>query len=308
VITVVGEALIDLVLEPQGTLTSALGGAPFNTARTCGRLGADVSFVGSISVDRFGTRLFDQLAADRVRTDNVRRCQEPTTLAVAELDDRGTARYRFYIEGTSAPALGEVLDVSQGMLFVGGLGLVLQPMATTVEAIVAGASGGAAIMVDVNARPEIVTDRQQFVSRVERVLRSADVVKVSDEDLAYLDPGQPPVDAARRLLGAGPKAVLMTAGGDGVMVITRNGEQRVAVEPVDVVDTIGAGDAFSGGFMTWWTEAALGAADLSSIDHVAAAAEAACTVAGVVCSRRGADPPWRHELPDSWSAHAERRR
>jgi fructokinase len=194
------------------------------------------------------------------------------------------------------------------MLFAGGLGLVLQPMATVVEAILAGASGDVAIMVDVNARPAIVSDRREYVARVERVLRSAHVVKVSDEDLAYLEPGQPPIDVARRLLAAGPRAVLLTAGGDGVVVLTRERKHRVAVEPVEVVDTIGAGDAFSGGFMSWWAASELSTAELSSIDHVVAAVEAACTVAAEVCSRRGADPPWRHELPDSWSDHAERRR
>ena len=305
-ITVVGEALVDLVLDSEGRLTSALGGAPFNTARTCGRLGADVTFAGSVSVDRFGTMLFDQLGRDHVGTDRVVRCDAPTTLAVAELDERGAADYRFYIDGTSAAAFSARLAVASGMLFAGGLGLVVQPMAATIEAIVADAGDEVTVVVDFNARPAIVSDREQYVARVNRVLRHADVVKVSDEDLGYLAPGKPAIDAARHLLAAGPRAVLLTAGRHGVVALTTEGERQIEVAPVDVVDTIGAGDAFSGGFMAYWTAAGLGSDELASIGHVARAVEAACTVAGVVCSRRGADPPWRDQLPPDWvTAHAD---
>ena len=121
-------------LDPQGNVAAALGGAPFNTARACGRLGADVAFVGALSVDRFGTMLATQLEQDGVSTEHLPRCEEPTTLAAAELDERGTATYRFYFEGTSAPSLSSVVGQPRpSVLFTGGLGLVLEPMATTVE-------------------------------------------------------------------------------------------------------------------------------------------------------------------------------
>ena len=107
-ILVAGEALVDLVIEVDGRVTAAIGGAPYNTARACGRLGADVAFLGAISVDRFGTMMATQLADDGVSTDLVARIEQPTTLAAAELDDGGAASYRFYIEGTSAPALASV--------------------------------------------------------------------------------------------------------------------------------------------------------------------------------------------------------
>jgi fructokinase len=305
VITAVGEALVDLVLDPTGRLSSALGGAPFNTARTCGRLGADVSFAGSISSDRFGRMLIDQLEADHVGTGLVPISDRPTTLALAELDDRGAARYQFYIEGTSAPALDAPIDVAGGTLFTGGLALTLQPMAGAVEATVQASGDDVLVMIDVNARPAIVADRDEYVARVRRLASRAQVVKVSDEDLAYIDPGLEPVEAARRLLDVGPAVVLLTAGGSGVTVLTRHGERHVPVAPVEVVDTIGAGDAFSGGFIAYWDAAGFGIDELRSIERVVAAARAACTVAGVVCSRRGADPPWRHDLPDDWSAHAD---
>jgi fructokinase len=302
VIVVVGEALVDLVVDANGAVTAALGGAPVNTSRTCGRLGADVSFGGAISVDRFGSMLAAQLTADNVALDLVERCDEPTTLAVAELDERGTASYRFYVDGTSAPSYTTKLeDRRPDWLFTGGLGLVFEPMADTVEVMLDDRPAGCAVMVDVNCRPRVVRDRERYVSRLDRVMARADVVKVSDEDVAYLTPGVAPLDAARTLLARGPRAVLLTAGGAAVHIVTAAGEFEVPVPPVEVVDTIGAGDAFSGGFLAWWSAGGRTAHQLGALDHLVPAVTAAVAVAGITCTRRGADPPWRHELPRDWS-------
>lgn len=302
-IVVVGEALVDLVIDPAGDVTAARGGAPYNTARACGRLGADVEFVGAIANDRFGSMMMAQLEADHVGTSHVPRVDLPTTLAAAELDEGGTASYRFYIEGTSAPALTTVPALAgTEVLFTGGLGLVLQPMAGAVEAALAAERGdGAIAMVDVNCRPKIVPDRDEYVGRVRRVLRLADVVKVSDEDLAYLAPDVDPIEAARELLGLGASVVLVTAGGKTVNVLSQSGDATVAVPSVDVVDTIGAGDTFGAGFLAWWLASGLGGRELAALDRVVRAVEAATVAAGVACTRRGADPPWRHELPPDWS-------
>ena len=298
-ITVVGEALVDLVIDADGAVTAALGGAPFNTARTCGRLGADVEFVGSISNDRFGSHLAAQLVADRVSIARAPRCDLPTTLAAAELDRGGAARYRFYLEGTSAPAMTATPAVHNGILFTGGLALALHPMADAVEAIVGAAS--APVMLDVNCRPNVIADRTTYLDRVDRVLAQATIVKVSDEDLAYLDPDRPAIEAARALLERGPQAVLLTAGAAGVHVFTSDGEATVPVGQVDVVDTIGAGDSFGGGLLAWWVERGAPAAEFGALTTLVPAVAAACQVAAIVCTRRGADPPWRQELPDNWS-------
>jgi fructokinase len=302
VIVVVGEALVDLVVDAHGSVTAALGGAPVNTSRACGRLGADVSFGGAISVDRFGSMLTAQLAADNVGLDLVERSDQPTTLAVAELDERGAASYRFYVEATSAPSYTTKLeDRRPDWLFTGGLGLVFEPMAETVEAMLDDRPAECAVMVDVNCRPRVVSDRERYLTRLDRVIAQADIVKVSDEDVAYMQPGVAPLDAARALLARGPRAVLLTAGAESVHVLTAAGAIDVPVPRVDVVDTIGAGDSFSGGFLAWWSGTRHPVQQLGSLDHLALAVSAAVVVAGITCARRGADPPWLHELPGDWS-------
>ena len=304
VIVVVGEALVDLVIDPAGRVVATLGGAPFNTARVCGRLGAEVAYAGALSNDRFGTLLVAQLEADRVSLDLVQRTELPTTLAAAELDAHGAATYRFYVEGTSAPsftARHRALNAAD-VLFTGGLALVLEPLAVTVENTIAAASPKSIVVVDLNCRPHIVSDRERYIERIERVLTRADIVKASDEDLAYIAPESAPRDTARALLNRGPRAVLATAGGAGVEVHTAGGVAVVPVADVAVVDTIGAGDSFSGGFLAWWVGGGRSRGELGALDTVVPAVEAAITVAGVVCTRRGADPPWRHDLPESWSS------
>lgn len=301
-IVVAGEALIDLVIEPSGAVTAALGGAPFNVARACGRLGVDVEFAGAISDDRFGTMLAGQLADDGVSLERVRHVGAPTTLAAAELDDGGAATYRFYIDGTSAPSMPDPIRVANGdILFSGGLGLELEPMAAAVEASVLAAPENATVMIDVNCRPLVVDDRDVYVERVMRVVSRADVVKVSDEDLGYLSPGSTLTDAAGSLLRSGPKVVLLTAGSDAVQIIAAGGEATVRVPPVEVVDTIGAGDSFGAGFIAWWDARGYTRADVDDMHRLVEAVEAGIAVAGVVCGRRGADPPWRRELPADWS-------
>ncbi len=301
-ITVVGEALVDLVIDPDGSVVAALGGAPYNTAIAAARLGAEVEFAGTLSTDRFGGLLAGRLFADGVRL-AAARTELPTTLAAAELDQSGAASYRFYIAGTSAPAL--TLDgVRAGpaeIFFTGALGLVLQPMADTVLELVAARSESTMVVCDVNCRPKVVDDKSAYVGRVERLMNSTDLVKVSDDDLRYLYPDAASVDGARQLLELGPSAVLVTAGSSITLIVTGDGVIEVPVPPLaePVVDSIGAGDTFGGGLLAWWSLSGLGRAD---IDHanLQSAVEAAHAAAGVVVTRRGADPPRRSDLPVDW--------
>lgn len=296
-IVVAGESLIDLIPNDPGHLTAHCGGGPFNTAQALARLGQRVSFLGSISDDALGLRLRARLDEEGVGVDTLVATSLPTTLALAEIDETGSAQYRFYTDGTAAPALTvpgalAALPAAYDALYVGGLGLALEPIADAIAALVQAANdAGALVMVDPNVRPSAIRARAPYLARLERVLRRAHVVKVSVEDLAWLQPDRTPADAARALLDAGPRVVLLTRSAHGALVVTPSAVVKVAAFPVAVVDTIGAGDAFSAGFLAWWRERAGGRHRLGDIDAVADAAGFASLVAGRACERAGAAPP-----------------
>jgi fructokinase len=299
-VLVVGEALVDLIVTPDGGLEAVPGGGPFNLARTAARLGVRTAFGGGISPDVFGRRIAGLLEADGVATPVAERRGLPTTLALAELDSGGAASYTFYLDGTAAAELhhGDVVigdDVE--ILAVGTLGLVAEPIATTVEALVAAAPDHVLVFVDPNCRPTIIRDDAGYRARLDRVLHRADVVKVSGDDLAYLDPTGDPVEVARSLLGHGPSVVLFTDGGDSVRIFAGDTEIVVPVPGVEVVDTVGAGDAFGGAFLAFWHLAGHHRDDLGDLDKVRDAVARAIVVAGITCTRAGANPPRLEELP-----------
>ncbi len=301
VILVGGEALYDLVVDGSDDLRGHPGGAAFTTARTIGRLQQPVAYLGRLSTDRFGMTLERMLAADGVRLDTVVRTDDPTTLALAEIDDTGSARYRFYERATSAPGLTPEAALASlppvvGMLHVGTLGLTLEPMATAYEAVVEELAGKALVAVDPNIRPWVIGDPEGYRRRLRRVLGHSDVVKVSEEDLGWLEPQRTPAAAARALLALGPKVVLLTRGGDGALALTPAGEIPVPAPPITVIDTIGAGDAFGGGFLAWWRSQGLGRDELADADLVAEATRFAVLVAALTCARPGASPPFLNEL------------
>ncbi len=300
-IVVGGEALVDLVIDPDGSVTAKLGGGPFNAARAIGRLGSDVAFLGALSSDRFGTLLHRQLLADGVDDSLVQFTELPTTLASAELDEHGAAGYHFYLAETAAPNL-HPLPLPDGVtiLHVGTLGMVLQPMASTLEAVVGGISDDVLVLLDPNCRPRVTADRVGYMERVQRMLRRADVVKVSTDDLQFMAPGEHAA-GVRMLLALGARLVLHTDGGRAVHIHWATDEVEVPVPAVDVVDTIGAGDAFGGAFAAWWDQAGLGRRDLADRGAVVAAVAAAVEVAAVSCARVGAQPPRRAELGNKWS-------
>jgi fructokinase len=253
---VAGEALVDLVLGSgdDDALRAHAGGGPYNTARTLGRLGTPVAFLGRLSTDRFGTHLRRELERDGVRLDAVVTTDDPTTLALAELDAGGAATYRFYTRGTAAAGLTPEdaragLPDGAGVLHVGTLGLVLEPTAGALEALVADAGDDLLVVLDPNCRPAAITDEPGYRARLGRLLERADVVKASEDDLAWLVPGAPPETAMRGLL-ARPGAVgLVTLGGEGALVVHAGAAAHVPAPRVEVVDTIGAGDVFNAAYL-----------------------------------------------------------
>ena len=301
-IVVAGEALVDLVIDPAGGVVAKLGGGPFNTARSIARLGSPVTFFGTLSTDRFGVLLHQRLIADGVADDMVQHSELPTTLAAAELDESGAATYRFYIRDTSAPQV-QAADLPHGTtaLHVGTLGFVLEPMASVFEQCVHAIGADVLVMIDPNCRSKIISDRDDYMHRLTRLFQRADAVKVSTDDLEYMAPDLDPTAAARRLLDAGPTVVLHTDGGRAAHVHTAAGSLEVPVPTVDLADTIGAGDSFGGAFLAWWLQAGLGRHDLADLEALGAATQAAVQVAGITCTRSGAEPPYAVEMGRRWN-------
>ena len=204
-ILVGGEALYDLVAG-DGTLTGHAGGGPFNVARTIGRLRQPAAFLGRLSTDRLGETHVRMLAQDGVALGCVVRTDDPTTLALASLDDDGAASYGFYTAGTAAAGLTPddalaVLPERVAALHVGTLGLGLEPMASAMEAVVERLAASAMLLVDLNCRPQAIDEPRAYRERLARVVAHVHVVKASEEDLRWLDPDRPPLEAARTMTG-----------------------------------------------------------------------------------------------------------
>ena len=300
-ITVVGEALIDIIVDPSGNVTSVVGGAPLNTARTVARLGVDASFLGGVSKDAFGARIMRLLEADGVGFALGEQVDEPTTLAIAQIDEHGAATYRFMMEGTSAAAVSPQAALAHvggdcTALHVGTLGLVLQPLADATRAVVEASPDDRLVMVDPNCRPSVMTSSTIFEETLAAVLARADVVKVSGDDLAFMYPGVEVLAAATILQRTSGAVVLFTDGAQAVHVITADDDVVLEVPRVRVVDTVGAGDSFSGGFLAQWTTRGLGRRDIGNRDEVVSAARFGIAVAGITCQRPGADPPHVQEI------------
>jgi len=302
-ITVAGEALIDLVLNHDGCVKAQPGGGPFNAARTIGRLGQSPAFLGRLSSDGFGRLLRTSLDEDGVTLRVPELADAPTTLAVVEVDQQGAANYGFYLAGTASgelefSELAAALPSEVTALHAGSLALAMKPVADGIEQLIVGAlPPETLVMVDPNCRPQAISDHVAYRARFIRILRHTDIVKVSREDLAYLYPEAPAQAAAARLLDRGPQLILVTDGPRPARALLPGGQQiSVEVPQVDVVDTIGAGDAFGGAFLAWWTCSELSRRDLDRTGEVHEALVAAAQVAALTCTRVGAEPPWLAEV------------
>ncbi len=300
-VVIAGEALIDLIIDKDGSVSPAAGGGQYNAARAMARLGSDVHFLGRISDDWFGRMLRAKLEADGVGTDLVVDTGDPTTLVLAEIDEAGVAHYHWYIDRTTVPGL-ELEDARRCLaptpdaLHVGTLGLTMEPIADSLAAVVAEVPDQTFVMVDPNCRPTATPDFALFQERMRGVLERADIVKGSDEDFEYLDLAPSPEATARLLLEGGVGAVLVTHGGDAARGYCAGGEFSVPVPRVEVVDTVGAGDTFGGAFLALWLEHGLGRRELADAALLEDAVTFAVRAAAINCTRAGAEPPTRTEM------------
>jgi fructokinase len=250
----------------------------------------------------FGRRLRAELGRLRVALAVPEASRAPTTLAIVEVGDDGAARYRFHLAGTAAAELAPH-DVASGALrdataiATGGLALVAEPTASTLLELLAHAPDRATVVLDPNCRPGAIADPGRYPGAVQRFLRYAEIVKLSVEDLGVLDPSTDAGTAARRLLALGPVAVVVTDGPAPLRIYTAREERRVIVDPVRVVDTVGAGDALLAGLLAWWTERGLERECAADVDALVQGTEAAVRVARAACTVAGANLPatfkWR---------------
>ena len=301
-ILVCGEALIDAIQDADGTQRMMPGGGPFNTARALARLGVPTAFLGHLSTDPLGRRLTELLVADGANLALASYGPEPTTVAVAAVDGAGLAEYEFFVDGTSAPNLTPAVIPDQlppdiTAIHVGTLGLVLEPMASTLVELIQREGGKRLVMLDPNVRPAVLTDEAEYRGRIDELTAQSTIVKASEGDFAWLIPGLGYEAAADRVLKTGARLAIVTLGPRGAYAATEDLHVSVDAPPVEVVDTIGAGDAFSAGFLAWLYDHDRLRRELNlSPDELKEALEFACLAASLTCARAGAEPPTRAEM------------
>tara|TARA_R110002167_G_scaffold366284_2_gene594430 strand:+ start:159195 stop:160100 length:906 start_codon:yes stop_codon:yes gene_type:complete len=296
-----GEALIDMIPRQTtqgGTAFAPLaGGSVFNTAIALGRLGTPVQFFSGLSSDLFGDVLREELTASKVDSSPAHISDRPTTLAFVTLTD-GHASYAFYDENTAGRMIGQAdLPVVQAdAIFFGGISLVVEPCAAAYQALMLREAKTCVTMIDPNIRPGFITDEAAYRARLADMFKVADIIKTSDEDLAWITGG---TDAGALFDGTAVQVILLTRGAQGVTVLTRDGAAEVPAVKATVVDTVGAGDTFSAGFLADLHKAGLltkSTLPTATMHDLTRAAGFGARVAAITVARAGANPPWAAEL------------
>jgi fructokinase len=246
--------------------------------------------------------LVNGLAESGVDAGLAARSDRPTTLAFVTLID-GHARYAFYDENTAGRMLSKedlpAVPDSVKALFFGGISLPVEPCGATYEALMTREAPSRVTMIDPNIRPGFIRDEAAYRARLDRMMAAADIVKISDEDLRWIE-GSGTIDAlARKVLARGAKLVFVTEGATGAHGFSADHEVFAPARKVDVVDTVGAGDTFNAGVLAALDRAgALDKASVAGADEglIRACLDLGVAAAAVVVSRAGANPPWAEEL------------
>ena len=300
-----GEALIDMLPKPLADggegFQPVVGGAVFNTAIALGRLGARVGFFGGVSTDLFGQKILAALQQSQVDTEYTMQLSQSSTLAFVHFVD-AQAEYSFIDENSAMRGLRSDMlpELSHDVtaLHFGGISLISEPCGTAYEALMRREADRRMISFDPNIRTGFIAEHDVHRSRVQRMLALSDLVKVSDEDLAWIAPGIPQEQAIRDILAAGVSVVVLTKGAHGAVAWTEDFEVHAEVESVKVVDTIGAGDSFNAGFLSFlerWDCLDKNLRWLSA-ETLYEAMTFAHAVAAMTVSRTGANSPWKDEV------------
>jgi len=292
---VCGEVLIDIL--PSGPV---VGGGPANTAKALARLGHDVHFIDGISTDAFGQSARAELLNDGVNLDLALASDKPTCTATVTLDAAGSASYEFLIDGTAtfdfnSSWLPDPYRYQPQVLHIGTLVTVIEPGASALYDWAMAVAELAPIVFDPNIRPSVMPDRDLYEAAIEKWAALSAVIKVSDDDLAWLFPNQSIDDVANRWINEGVFLVVVTRGANGLVGYTADGRVEVPGVKVDVVDTVGAGDTV--GAIVVEAMLAHGLVELRG-DLLRGVLTRAAAAAALTCSRKGAQPPYKHELPN----------
>ena len=297
-IWVCGEVLIDLIPGADGVRVPHVGGGPANTAKALARLGHEVQFIDGISSDQYGVMSRKELLDDEVKLDLALKSDKPTCLAIVSLAENGGASYEFEIDGTatfdfSLDWLPDPSRYKPNVLHIGTLVTVIQPGADVLYDWAIRVAEFAPIVFDPNIRPAVMGDRDKYQMAVEKWAAISSVIKVSDDDMAWLYPDQKYQDVAQRWISDGAALVVITRGADGLLGITADGSVEVPGVKIEVADTVGAGDTVGAIIVEAMVEKGI----LNLTDEVLKATlHRAAVAAGITCSRKGAQPPYKHEL------------
>jgi fructokinase len=306
---VIGESLIDVVQHTDGSTQEHVGGSPANVAVGLARLGHEVRFATQVGDDERGTRIAGHLAKEGISLTEGSRGGQPTSVATSVLDATGAATYSFDLtwELSTLPAVE-----GMGHVHTGSIAATLEPGASAVLIAIQAARGGATISYDPNVRPALMADPHQVRAKIEALIGLSDVVKASDEDIAWLYDGSPIPDVLRLWGQLGPALTVVTRGRDGALVaLSLSGDLTSVPAPrVEVTDTVGAGDSFMAGLLSGLLEDGfLGGIEArerlrsASLADTRPAVDRALYCAAVTVSRAGANPPRRAELEERDEGH-----
>mgnify|MGYP006295567789 CR=1 FL=1 len=305
-----GEALIDFipVLDSDGNnaYKPAPGGSPYNSSIASARLGARAVFLGRVSRDFFGDQLVSNLEKNGVDTGHIIRTNQPSTLAFVKKTPTGEARYAFFVtdaadRGFVPEDIPEPLPADLSCIVFGSISLIPDPVSSTVLDLVEREADRLVISFDPNVRTVLLEDEEDYRRRVERAFAAATIVKISDEDLGWVNPGVDLQKAAEGLLGDRTKLVVVTLGAEGAFAITPRGVSSVGGVKTEVSDTVGAGDSFHSALLAWLSrkkKLTLEGVGALEKEEVEAMLGFAARVAAKTCSRPGADPPYLREVAD----------
>jgi len=294
---VCGEVLIDLI--PDGTERKAVvGGGPANTAKALAKLGIVTQFIDGISTDKYGQMALKQLHKDGVLLDFVEFSEKPTCLAIVSLNKEGGASYEFVIDGTatfdfSVSWLPDPVSNKPSLLHIGTLVTAIEPAASVLFEWASNVANVVPVVFDPNIRPAVMDNRIKYVKQVERWVGISSAVKVSDDDIYWLYPGEVIDVVTKRWLAMGPELIVVTFGDKGLTGYRKNEKISVDAKKVVVADTVGAGDTVGAILVEAIIEDGL---DKLVKDRLASMLDRAAKAAAITVSRTGALPPGRDEI------------